>query len=102
MILNFIRLVGWLVGWLDFMAYQTLLVILYQILFLHILNLRFLNEYFLDNILDTVDLICLDSIKLFQFIIFFVSLKKARTSSMLTSFTAITPRSTMLSSATSW
>ena len=32
-------------------------------------NLRFLNKYFVDNILDKQDLICLYMIKSFQFIV---------------------------------
>ena len=33
-------------------------------------NLRFLNEYFEDNVLDKQNLICLHTIKWLQFIIF--------------------------------
>ena len=40
--------------------------------YIYVFNWRFLNKYFVDNILDKQDLICLHTIKWFQFIIFFV------------------------------
>ena len=51
-----------------------------------VFNQSFLNEYFVDNVLDKQDLICLQSIKWFQVIIFFgttLSLSR-KTSSILT------------------
>ena len=52
-------------------------------IYIYIYNLRFLNENFVDNILDKLNLICLHKIKWFQSIIFLVqpciSKKKSRT-----------------------
>ena len=45
---------------------QNQLIIQCQILFLHISNIRFLNEYFVYNILNYQELICLHMIKFFQ------------------------------------
>ena len=64
-------LVGWLVvGWLGFYGISTFEGYLKSIS-VYIFNLRFLNEYFADNILDKQDLIYLLIIKWFQFIKFF-------------------------------
>ena len=52
--------------------------------YIFIFNQRFLNEYFVDNVLDKQDLICLQRMKWFQFIIFVGIILSLRTSSILT------------------
>ena len=65
-----VDLVRFLFGKLDmffclgFMVYQPLQATQYQILFIHITNLKFSNEYLVDNILNESEPICLHTIKL--------------------------------------